>query len=372
VGPLAAPEATGLTDYKAAQQKLTQRLSQIDKGEYIERPAKPATIAELFEGLRRHYRVNRRRSLRSLQLRWNHLKVLADFLGINLTTERLDAYVDERLKQGASNASVNRELSALKTALRLGQLPRIPKFPHLAETNVRTGFIELHQFQRLVRETRQLWLRLFLELAFTYGWRRSELLGVRVEQVDLLTKAIRLDPSQTKNAKPREVSMTAVVYELAKQAVAGKDPSDHLLTRGRKPVRDFRDSWRKLCAKAGLGKFTCRSCEKTVTGNTCKCGGRQFRYTGTSPHDFRRSAARELRKAGVAETTIMDMAGWETRAMFKRYAIVDDSDIRIAVGKLERARAEHDSPGAENRYENSHKLTSEAQTEAEAPKGAIN
>jgi len=36
-------ESTGLTDLKAAHQQLTQRLSQIDTGEYIERPMKPVT-----------------------------------------------------------------------------------------------------------------------------------------------------------------------------------------------------------------------------------------------------------------------------------------------------------------------------------------
>jgi integrase len=270
------------------------------------------------------------------------------------------------LKQGASNASVNRELSALKTAFRIGQVPRIPRFPHLSENNTRTGFIEQHQFERLVRHARPLWLRLFLECAFTYGWRRSELLNLRVEQCDLLTKTMRLDPIQTKNATPREVEMTNTVFELAKQAIVGKNPSDPLLTRGRKPVKDFRDGWRKLCVAAGLGKFTCCTCEKTVTASTCKCGGRRrFKYTGTTPHDFRRSAARQLRRAGVAETTIMDIAGWETRAMFKRYAIVDNVDIRAAVEKLEQARAE-------NSHSFSHSQAIETQTEVGAQKDPVN
>lgn len=260
---------------------------------------------------------------------------------------------------------MNRELSALKTAFRIGQLLRIPKFPHLKENNVRVGFIEQHQFERLVRHAHQLWLRLFLECAFTYGWRRGELLNIRVEQVDLLTKSIRLDPIQTKNARPREVAMTAVVYELVKQAVVGKNPGDRLLTRSPKLVKDFRDCWQKLCAKVGLGKFICRSCEKILTVKKCKCDGRRFKYTGTTPHDLRRSAARQLRQAGIAETTIMDMAGWATREMFKRYAITDSSDIRDAVVKLEQARTE-------NSHKVSHNRPPETQGQAEATNGSIN
>jgi integrase len=188
-------------------------------------------------------------------------------------------------------------------------------------------------------------------------------LHLRVEQADLVAKTIRLDPIQTKNARPREVAMTATVYELVKQAVFGKDPSDRVLTRGTKPVKDFRDSW-QLCVKAALGKFTCKGCEKIADGNKCKCGGREFRYTGVTPHDFRRSAARQLRDAGVAETTIMDIAGWATRETFKRFAITD-SDIRTAVMKLEQARAE-------NSHSFSHSQSSGAQSAAETPKEAVN
>ena len=104
-------EKTGSPDYRAAQQKLTQRLSQIDKGEYIERPKKPATVAELYEGLRREYRINKRRSLRSLELRWKHLRFFASYAATIITKDHLDNYVVMRLKECASNALVIRELS---------------------------------------------------------------------------------------------------------------------------------------------------------------------------------------------------------------------------------------------------------------------
>jgi hypothetical protein len=54
-----------------------------------------------------------------------------------------------------------------------------------------------------------------------------------------------------------------------------------------------------------------------------------------------RSAARELRNAGVPESTIMDIGGWKTREMFKRYAITDSKDIAAAITKRERAQAEN-------------------------------
>ena len=168
-------------------------------------------------------------------------------------------------------------------------------------------------------------MRLFLDIAFEYGWRKQEILGLPVRQLKLQTGLIRLDVGTTKNNEGREVSMTSAIRELARQAVAGKKPDDYLLTRtDGSPVKDFRKRWKSLCCKTEL--------------------------SGLNIHDFRRSAARELRNAGVPESTIVDIGGWKTREMFKRYAITDTKDIAAATAKREQARSEfshvfgHDLP----------------------------
>jgi integrase len=107
----------------------------------------------------------------------------------------------------AANATINREFAALKTMLRLGLRTHrltLPIFPHLAENNVRRGFIEQSDLERLRSLAIELWLRLFLEMAFQSGWRKQELLGLRVRQVDVRTKLIRLDVGTTKNGEGRE------------------------------------------------------------------------------------------------------------------------------------------------------------------------
>ncbi|MGA2459228.1 MAG: hypothetical protein ABSF85_16795 [Terriglobales bacterium] len=58
-------------------------------------------------------------------------------------------------------------------------------------------------------------------------------------------------------------------------------------------------------------------------------------------HDLRRSAARNLRNAGVPEGVIMKIGGWKTRSVFDRYSIIVQSDIPDAVEKLEQARIEN-------------------------------
>jgi integrase len=70
--------------------------------------------------------------------------------------------------------------------------------------------------------------------------------------------------------------------------------------RGRRIVR-FDTAWEAACTVAGLG--------------------------GLHFHDLRRSGARNLRRAGVAETVIMRMGGWKTRSTFMRYDITSDADL---------------------------------------------
>jgi integrase len=154
-------------------------------------------------------------------------------------------------------------------------------------------------------------------LAFTYGWRKSELLGLRVRQVNVATREVRLDPGTTKNDDGREVKMSSKVRDLLAACCAGKQPNDYVLTRVDKyghhhPVKDFRKEWKKLTTKAEL--------------------------PGLYLHDFRRSAAKALRRAGVPESVVMAIGGWKTPAMFRRYAIVSSADQEAAIAQLEQAR----------------------------------
>ena len=52
-------------------------------------------------------------------------------------------------------------------------------------------------------------------------------------------------------------------------------------------------------------------------------------------HDLRRTAARNLRRAEIAEGVIMSIGGWKTRSVFERYAIVSRAGIADAMRKLQ-------------------------------------
>jgi len=245
-----------------------------------------------------------------------------------LDARLLERYVDTRREEHASNATINRELSCLKRIYRLAhqasppRVPSVPHFPHLKENNVRQGFVTPEQFARLVAHCPDLWLRAMLETAYSYGWRVSELLNLRVGQVDLAARTIRLDPGTTKNREGREVTIeSGTLLQLFRHCVDGKQPEDHVFTRGDKPVRDFRRGWENLCTAASVPDLLF--------------------------HDLRRSAARNLRAAGIPEEVIMRIAGWKTSNVFKRYAIVNQADVRAALRQLECARQKQSDPTEE-------------------------
>ena len=142
--------------------------------------------------------------------------------------------------------------------------------------------------------------------------------------------------------------MTNRVHEVLKLCVHAKHSEHFVFTRETgKPVREFRYTWWKACVAANLGKLFCPKCGNEV-GIEADCGAcekrwsiTRLRYRGLIFHDLRRTAARNLRRAGVAEGVIMKIGGWRTRAVFERFAIVSQTDIADAVQRLESPRYGH-------------------------------
>jgi integrase len=343
-------EYTRLSSRNAAQKLLTDRLSKIGRGEQFE-VGRPVTVSELYSALLTFTENNGAggRAVAGLGWRWKHL---APFFGgmraTNVTTDAVEKYKRQRRAEGAAPATVNRELATLRRAFNYGKRstpPKVYSVPHIQmfkENNARQGFVEQDEFTRMAAEAHLdgLWMRALLEVAYTYGWRRGEMLGLQVRQVDLHARTIRLNPGTTKNGEGREVVMTAEVEELLRAAVAEKKPTDSVFTReDRKPIKDFRGAWRNLCVRVGTGRWECRKCGAALAEVRCECGGVR-KYVGLIPHDFRRSAAKAARRAGVPESVIMAMGGWKTPSMFRRYAIVSNADQRAAVEMITRERAE--------------------------------
>jgi Phage integrase family len=85
------------------------------------------------------------------------------------------------------------------------------------------------------------------------------------------------------------------------------------------PVADFKKAWATACIRAGFCRVTL---PRTATGRPVKVPTRLF-------HDFRRTSARNLIRAGISETVAMKLMGHRTRCVFQRYAIVEEGMLVV-------------------------------------------
>jgi integrase len=280
------------------------------------------SMDDLLQLVKDDYEANRRSSLDHYKSRSEKLRA---FFGnpkaTALHTGHIRAYQAHRQHEGAKPASVNVELAMLRRGFSLARQDGSfqdagPTFPRLAEKNARKGFFEREDMERL-RSFLPEHLSVLALVAYITGWRKSELLSREWRHVDFSAGWFRLEPNETKNDDGRNFPLTDELraalqeqrlYVDALQTEHGKvipwvfpnqkgDPTTHLWF-------DF-DRARKA---AGIPQ-------------------RIF-------HDFRRTAVRNLERAGVPRSAAMALVGHKTQAMYSRYAIADEGLLTEAGQKL--------------------------------------
>jgi integrase len=272
---------------------------------------------ELAENFLNDYRINAKKSLVRAERSLGHLKrTFEGYRVINITADRIGAYIDSRLTEGAANATINRELAALKRMLNLGKrqgkVDQVPYIPMLEENNVRKGFFEHPEFIAL-RNALPCHLKGFVTFGYKVGWRVSEIANLTWRNVDLAQGIVRLEPGETKNKEGRTVYLDDELKEVFQGQWDARKTSGNLCPfvfsneTGADRIKDFRGSWKAACKKAKIGK-------------------RLF-------HDFRRTAVRNMVRSGIPERVAMMISGHKTRSVFDRYNIVDDKDLQIAAQK---------------------------------------
>ena len=161
-------------------------------------------------------------------------------------------------------------------------------------------------------------------MAYHTGMRRGEIMALRWENVDFLSGLVRLNAAETKNGEGRMIPLGDELLESLKSQLHLRNsavPDCPLVffrviktkenpTPSWVPIGDFRKVWETACAKCGLA--------------------------GRILHDLRRSAVRNLVRAGVQERVAMRISGHKTRSVFDRYNIVDESDLKLALRKLQK------------------------------------
>ena len=334
-------ESAHTTKKTDAQRLLRQRLDARETGKLVGRPdrmmfaeyekgedGKDKLVGGLRALVETQYQLDGRRSLWRIKLALNHLET---FFGadraMDITATRLDAYVTYRLGQGAARATVNRELGALRRAFRLavkkGVLAARPEFALAKEDNIRTGFFEPAEFDALLAEL-PMHLQPVARFGYLTGWRiKSELLPLTWAQVDFSAGVVRLNVGTTKNGEGRTFPFAALpdLARLLKEQWAARDGL-FVFHRHGQQIKDFYGAWHNACRRAAV---------QWVNGREVVVRPALLERI---PHDFRRTAVRNLVRAGVPERVAMMLTGHKTRAVFERYNIVNERDLTEGVAKL--------------------------------------
>jgi integrase len=118
---------------------------------------------------------------------------------------------------------------------------RVPRFPaKLRESDPRSGWLTDAEYESLQQNCKHDWLHGMLAVAFAFGLRKAELLRLKVQDVSLADRTIKLLPGTTKSDKGRTIKMTDDVYNRLKPCLDGKRPTDAVFTWSHgSAVRDF-------------------------------------------------------------------------------------------------------------------------------------
>ena len=312
----------------AAQKLLRLRTQEILTARFVEPQEQRVSVDELLDDLVLHLRLKGAKSLVACA---SHLKPVraffADMRIHEVTTADVERFIRSRLDAGKAPATVNRETGLLRQAFNLAarqsppRIARAPYMPMLKEDNARQGFFERDELEAVCRHLAP-HIADVARFAYLSGWRRGEILPLRWDAVDLQSREVRLRTS--KSGRPRTLPLAGELWQLIidrfKVRTYNPTPDTSALSEyvfhagdGRQVV-DFKHSWVSACRAAG-------------------CPGKLF-------HDLRRTAVRDMIRAGVPQSVAMRISGHSTTAIFLRYDITSEDDKRAALLRMQEHRRE--------------------------------
>lgn len=304
-----------------ARRLLKLREGQIAEGKFPGLKLEKITFDELAEDFLTDYKINNKKSRDRAERSVRHLK--KGFQGMkvmNINTPRIQNYIKGRLNGGVANATINRELAALKRMLNLGakqtppKVTQVPYVPMLKENNVRKGVFEYEDFVKL-RDALPKYLRGLVTFAYKTGWRVSEITNLTWSKVDLKQGIVRLEAGETKNDEGRTIYLDEELKEVFsgqwKQQEKNEKLSPYVFPGidGIGKISNYQRAWRSANQNSSIGKHLF--------------------------HDFRRTAVRDMIRAWIPERVAMMVSGHKTRTIFDRYNIVNDTDLRLAASQRE-------------------------------------
>ncbi len=313
-------ESAKTEDWNEAERLLKRRQGEQATGKFAGLGPERIRMAQLFEAVVEDYTANGKHSLPDVKfrLRLHLLPAFGHLRAAEFGSNHVGRYIEQRRRAEAANATINRELAIVRRAFTLAaqadppRVTRLVHIPSLKENNVRKGFLEHTAYTRLRDELPE-YLRPLFVVAYHTGARRGELTRVQWPQVDFTADRIRLNPGETKNNEPRTLPIYGEMREWLLMAKETRDlgfpDCPWVLHENGRRIQTFRKAWASACQRAGVG--------------------------GLLFHDLRRSAVRNMVRAGIPEKVAMAISGHKTQSVFQRYNIVSERDLTDAAARME-------------------------------------
>lgn len=319
-------ESAHTSDEKTARKLLKQRQKQVERPGFVGPKEDRWTLADMKQRIEADYDRKQNRSIKTVDYCFKHLEESFQFRRvIDITTPAVHDYAKKRLQAGAARASVNRELAYLrhgfKLMLKAGDISAIPAVVELLQgENVRKGFISPADFAAMAEKIPDQDARELITFLYNSGWRSGEGKSLLWSEVDLERNMIRLPAEKSKSKKPRNLPIIGALQEIIQRRIAARRlDCPFVFHRNGKPIASFRKAFKAAAKDAGM--------------------------PGLVPHDMRRSAVRNFRRAGLSEHEGMKLSGHETDSIYRRYDIISDDDLTESMNRVQ----EHLKKEAENR-----------------------
>ena len=312
-------ESTHSRDPRVADKLLKKRLGEREAGKFHGTKQERVTYEQLKDYIRADYTKRGLRSIDTLAARFAHLDVaFAGMRAVDITPAHLHTYQADRRAAGAEAATVNRELAALRRMFQLAaellMVTVVPVFPKPLEENApRQGFYEPSEVQAIRTHLHEDYQDV-MDALYVTGQRKRAIVGLTWSEVFLDSGEVRLDAARMKSKRVHVLPIGADLLAVLQRRLRARRLDLALVFHHRgQPIGDWRKSWAHACDEAGL--------------------------PGKLLHDFRRTAARDLRHSGVSEKEAMQHTGHATASLFKRYQIVTPAEQRAVADRLAAYRA---------------------------------
>jgi integrase len=332
---------------REAEAVLGKKRAEIREGRFFAKPTRvTTTFSELADAYMEWISPNEAKGIPARKRSWKSFDLyvvnqLRRYFGdtkiIDITPAMVSQYRDVRRaticrrKIPVSVATVNRELAVIRrmytVALRglialKGGTPManlVAAHPTEREHNERDRVLSADEFAQ-VYDAAKTWLKPILLMAYHAGTRQEEIRSLRWDQIDLKAGLIRLKSGDTKTNEGRIVPLNQTLTALLKSATRYMNCSmvfPNPLKLG-SPDPRYKDS--------SIGHAFVRACQKAGVQDA-------------TFHDLRHTFVTNARRSGVDAITTMAITGHKTMAVFKRYNMVDTSDLHAALRQMEQASA---------------------------------